>query len=156
MVGGATVEGNILASGQTSVNGVGVSVISADIASVGSATASAVGSSAAYADISSDGSASVAMKKVIEIPPEAAGAGGGAFVNPDKLRKKYTKRKPQTHTVRIGEWPDEVDVVDENKKRKKSSKKISEINDQRYLDMAFDVAVDDEEEAVMLILSLAA
>ncbi len=152
----ATTAGS--ASGTSAATAAGMTTSAGSGSASGASTATATGTSTALGDGSASGtSEAIANGRRIpaEFVPAGAGAGAALYVEPAKLRKRVRLKKrrgqPQTHLIKIGEWPD--DLVPTSKPRRKSE------DDSKYIDRYLDGIRDDnndsdDDEAMKLIMSL--
>lgn len=150
------------AAGAATAIAVGDSLTAAEGAasSVGIATAIAVGASIASGDASADGVATAIAESegglVVEIPfVVTPGAGGGGYLpagDNRRQRLRQEKRTSKVYTVKTGEWPDEPDLAFiEKQEQEEYSQFISQLPGQDL-----EIPIDEEEEALMMILALAA
>lgn len=135
--------------------------LDAVMSAAGTATAAAIGESFAEADMSTAGAASAIMVGeggIVIAAPEPAqvssGGAGGYLPAGDrpKQRLRKEKRDSKVYTVKIGNWPEEPDLAFiEKREQEEYSQFISELPGPDLEDVS-----DEEEQALMMILALAA
>lgn len=146
---------NASATGVSSATAVGASItaVPAAASASGAAAATAVASIIQTAVASASGvSGATAVGSFILVPkPGTLGAGGGIplYVDPEILRRRTKikhRKQPNTHVIKIGDWPEEL--LNPPKPKKSKPEDLS-----KYVDRVIDAAdnENDDEEVWKII-----
>jgi hypothetical protein len=147
----ATAEGEDVPDGNAAASAAGTSTAEAVPAVVASAAGSAEGSAIATA---------ASPVVVVEAPDYTPVGGGGGFGPPgyssenQRFRTRKEKSKPKVITVRIGDWPEDPQIILERQEQSERDAFHRSLATRR--DEPAPEPVDDEEQALMEILAFAA
>jgi hypothetical protein len=163
-VGSALADGVMNAAGAATAAAVGASFAGAAMSAAGVATAVAVGDALLIAEgaMSAIGAATAAAIAVdggleVEVPRQPVGGGAGGMMagGDDRQRFRMRKEKSQPHVIRVGEWPTEAELAallqDEQREFSQFIAGLSQKeDDEKPVALA-----DQEEDALILLLSAA-
>lgn len=130
----------------------------------GAATSTAVSSVVKGAAGSSKGEAEATARSIAdpvpisELEPQTGSTGGAGQLPPGELPqlpKKKKQRKRKTHVIKIGDWPDEKQLDDVTLRPLPVNAEVIDL-DEVIEGVTFDELRSDDEEALAVILALAA
>lgn len=153
-------EAVVLAAGVSTLVAIALAAVSAAAGASGAATLEAAGASLASAQGLASGVGTVEAEgfgpRVPKPLPDPRGGGFGPGYRPDKqrFRIRKDKSKPKVITVRIGDWPEDPQIIlarEEESERAAFYRQLSQRKDPEIIR-----AVDEEEQILMAILAAAA